>query len=91
MGIKKKIAKNSSDRLWSIWTLLVVTFFILLGVPFGYESDNYQYLYKSTLLPLGASMYGSISFYIAAASYRVLRLKGKQATVLLIPAVIGKI
>lgn len=84
----RKILKNSPERLWSIWTLVVVTIFIILGVPYGYQSNNYQYLYRSVLLPLGASMYGSISFYIAAASYRVLRLKGRQATVLLIPAVI---
>lgn len=88
LGEIRKIVKNSSERLWSVWTLIVVSVFILLGVLTGYQSDNYQFIYGSILLPLGASMYGSISFYIAAASYRVLRFKGRQATVLLIPAMI---
>ena len=84
----RKILKNSPEKLWSIWTLIVVSVFILLGILSGSDSDNYQFIYESVLLPLGASMYGSISFYIAAASYRVLRFKGRQATVLLIPAMI---
>jgi hypothetical protein len=84
----RKVSRRRNDWQYSVWMLLVVSIFILIGVPFGYGSPNYQWMYNSILMPLGATMYGSISFYIAAASYRVLKFRSVQSIVLLIPAMI---
>lgn len=84
----RNLSKKAEDWPFSVWMLIVTTLFIVVGVTFGYQDERYQWIYNSVLLPLSATMYGSISFYIAAASYRVLRFKSKEATVLLIPAAI---
>jgi hypothetical protein len=84
----KKVVARKGDWQYSIWMVIVVSTFILLGVPYGYNNSNYQWLYNSVLLPLNASMYGVISFYIAAAAYRVLKLRSIIAIVMLVPAMI---
>lgn len=84
----RKIMKRRDDWPYSIWMIIVVSLYIAVGVPLGYQSDTYQWIYNSILMPLGATMYGAISFYIAAAAYRVLKFRSLQAVVLLLPAII---
>lgn len=84
----RKIMKRRDDWPYSIWMIIVVSLYIAVGVPLGYQSDTYQWIYNSILMPLGATMYGAISFYIAAAAYRVLKFRSLQAVVLLLPAMI---
>lgn len=84
----KKIQKQEKEWYFDAWTLVVAAIFILIGVAQGSQHDNYQWIYQSVLLPLSATMYGSISFYIAAAAYRVLRFRSKEAVILLVPAMI---
>lgn len=88
LGRFKRLARReqstTKDTFYNIWMLFIATIFILLGVTYGSDHSNYEWLYNSVLLPLSATMYGNISWYIAAASYRVLRGRSLQATVLLI-------
>jgi hypothetical protein len=76
--------RSTKDRALTVWMILVATVFIIIGISSGSESQNYLWIYNSILLPLSATMYGNISWYITAASYRVLRARSNQATVLLI-------
>jgi len=84
----KNIQKKGTDWLFSIWMILVVSLFIIVGITLGHQDTNYQWIYTTIYQPLSASMYGAISFYIAASSYKILRLRSKEAAVLLIPAAI---
>jgi hypothetical protein len=84
----RKIMRRRDDWPYSVWMIVVVSLYIAVGVPLGYQSDTYQWIYNSILMPLGATMYGAISFYIAAAAYRVLKFRSLQAIVLLLPAMI---
>ncbi len=84
----RKIMSRKNDWPYSVWMIVVVSLYIAVGVPLGYQSDTYQWIYNSILMPLGATMYGAISFYIAAAAYRVLKFRSLQAVVLLLPAMI---
>jgi hypothetical protein len=84
----RKIMRKRDDWPYSVWMIIVVSLYIAIGVPLGYQSDTYQWIYNSILMPLGATMYGAISFYIAAAAYRVLKFRSLQAVVLLLPAMI---
>ncbi|MFQ6076493.1 MAG: hypothetical protein ACE5Z5_10230 [Candidatus Bathyarchaeia archaeon] len=58
----RNLSKKAEDWPFSVWMLIVTTLFIVVGVTFGYQDERYQWIYNSVLLPLSATMYGSISF-----------------------------
>lgn len=82
--LAKSDKRSQKDMIFNVWMILIATTFIVVGISYGSSHDNYLWIYNSILLPLSATMYGNISWYIAAASYRVLRARSSQATVLLI-------
>jgi hypothetical protein len=84
----KNIQKKGTDWIFSAWMIFVVSLFIIVGVTLGHQDTNYRWIYTTIYQPLSATMYGAISFYIAASSYKILRLRSKEAAVLLIPAAI---
>jgi len=84
----RNIQRKGTDWLFSVWTIFIVSLFIVVGISLGYQNINYQWIYITIYQPLSASMYGAISFYIVASSYRVLRLKSREAAALLVPATI---
>jgi hypothetical protein len=84
-----KISRKKEDRFFS-WVLLVGFFgFLLFGLPKGSSSHpQFQWVFKTSLEPMSATMFALLVFYIASAAYRAFRVKTPEATVLLLAAVI---
>ncbi len=66
-------------------TLLV---FFVLGVGAGPSNVSFNWLYKSTILPLGATTYSMWCFWIISGSYRAFRIRSVDATLLLLAGVL---
>ena len=94
-----KLQKKKSDWQFSIVT--IVGFVIMLwaglfkiGNPGDIassvtaEGSLFYTMYDSIFVPLGATMYALLAFFVASASYRAFRAKNREATVLLIAAFI---
>lgn len=91
----KKIQRQEPG--WAYSTLVILGFAAMVVVGFvsgGKETlpdgriSSYGWLYKCTLVPLQATMFAILGFYVASAAFRSFRAKSFDAGVLLATAVI---
>ena len=94
-----KLTRRKPERWYSIVTL--AGFFVMLaaglfkiGNPGGIaasvtaEGSLFAIMYEFIHVPLGATMYALLAFFVASASYRAFRAKNREATILLVAAFI---
>ena len=73
---------------YSLWLLMILVLFTLVGVIMGATSTSYSWLYNSSYFALSATVYSSLGFYMTSGIYRALRAKNAESALLLIVGVI---
>ena len=83
-------ARNISRRRknWEMSAVLLVCLFgtTALGIVDKPSGPTYNMLFQATIVPLGASVFALLAFYISSAAYRAFRMRNLEAAVLLISA-----
>lgn len=94
-----KLSKKKTDWPFSIVTIVGFFFMLWAGLfkignpgdiasSVTAEGSLFYMMYDSIFVPLGATMYALLAFFVASASYRAFRAKNREATILLIAAFI---
>jgi hypothetical protein len=82
--IQRNMRQNSYiDVLASVCLLAGLFIWTLVGIGLGDQSSQYQWLYTSFNLPLSSTAYAATLFYLASATYRVLRVRSTETAILL--------
>jgi hypothetical protein len=85
----KHISRRTPNQwMYSLWLLIVVVIFTVLGVAKGPTSDQYNWLYNASYYALSATMYSSLGFYMTSGLYRALRIKNVESGIFLVVGLI---
>jgi hypothetical protein len=84
----EKIKKKQTDWQYSI--ILLIFLAVMMGAGFigGREGDMFLYMFENLQIPLGATMFSLLAFFVASAAFRAFRARTPEATLLLVAAVI---
>jgi len=97
----KKITTRSEG--WAYSLVLILTFFIVFGlgvfsgVRYGTAfslASSFMYAYTYGIIPLQATMFSLLAFFITSAAYRAFKARSIDATFLLVAAalvIIGRV
>jgi hypothetical protein len=84
-----KISRKIPGWQYSVLTLAALIFTAVTGFIWGTnEGSPYMWLFKNVQMPMSATMFSLLAFYIASAAYKAFRARSAEATVLLVAAII---
>lgn len=85
---QRNVARKGKDWDLSIIMLVLTYGYLIFGLVVGPANKTYSWIFESTQVPLGATFYSLLSFYIVSAAYRAFRAKTTEAAILLGAAII---
>ena len=85
----RRIQRRIANWQYSIVALIGLYFTAASGFIWGtQEGTPYMWIFKNIQVPMSATMFSLLAFYIASAAYKAFRARSAEATVLLITALI---
>ena len=90
-GSVTKIKRRSDGWRYSIVTLIGLFFMSATGILGHYyppSTDIFDWQFNNIMIPISATMFSLLAFYIASAAYRAFRARSVLATILLVAAII---
>ena len=81
--------KYNNDRWYSIYMLSMIMVMIILGMLRGVNPGTpFDAMFTYGFVPLNATVFSLLAFYVASASYRSFRAKSVEAGFLLVAAIL---
>jgi len=86
----QKVIKRKEG--WGYAAVIIASFFLMTyigfadGTRFREPGTNFDWMYNRMYIPLSATMYAILAFFVASASYRAFRARNAEATMLLLAA-----
>ncbi len=80
----KKAGQKKSQAFYSLVTLSGILSMIILGIAGGQgKGSSFGWMFDNVQVPMQASMFSLLAFFVASAAYRGFRARSKEAFVLL--------
>lgn len=84
-----KVRGRRADWLYSIVLIVGLFAMTIIGVGWGIEQGTvFDWLFNNVMLPMSATMFALLAFFVASAAYRAFRARTVDATLLLVAAVV---
>ena len=83
-----RIRRRTDHWQYSFLVFAGIAIMVVVGIPFGPQHPVFEWLFNNVQLPMDATMFSLLAFFIASASYRAFRARNTEATLLLVTAVI---
>jgi len=80
----KKAGQKKSQAFYPLVTLSGILLMIILGIAGGQgKGSSFGWMFDNVQVPMQASMFSLLAFFVASAAYRGFRARSKEALVLL--------
>lgn len=84
-----RIIRKTPNMPYSIVAFIAMIAMALMGLIGGTgEKTGFEWMFKNIQVPMQATMFSLLAFYIASAAYRAFRARTLEATLMLVTAVI---
>ncbi|MEE2619691.1 MAG: hypothetical protein VX677_13840 [Candidatus Poribacteria bacterium] len=83
-----RIRRRAEYWQYSFVVFIGMIVMVAIGIPFGPSHKAFEWLFKYIQVPMDATMFSLLAFFIASASYRAFRARTLEATLLLVAALI---
>ena len=84
-----RIVRKTPNMSYSIVAFIAMITMALMGLIGGTgEKTGFEWIFKNIQVPMQATMFSLLAFYVASAAYRAFRARTLEATLMLVTAVI---
>ena len=83
-----RIRRHSEYWQYSFLVFIGMIVMLGIGIPLGQKHDAFVWLFSYVQVPMDATMFSLLAFFIASAAYRAFRARTLEATLLLGAALI---
>ncbi len=83
-----RIRRRTEHWQYSFIIFIGILMMIVIGVPFGPQHHVFEWLFNNIQVPMDATMFSLLAFFIASAAYRAFRARTLEASLLLVTALI---
>ena len=83
-----RIRRRAEYWQYSFVVFIGMIVMVAIGIPFGPSHKAFKWLFMNIQVPMDATMFSLLAFFIASASYRAFRARTLEATLLLVAALI---
>ncbi len=83
-----RVRFRSEHWQYSLVVFVGMITMVCVGLPFGPQNSVFVWLYDNVQVPMDATMFSLLAFFIASAAFRAFRARAFEATLLLIAAMI---
>ncbi len=85
----EKVRRRRRDWPYSVAAIVSFLAMCVIGLGWGHESGTvFNWIFEHVQVPLDATMFSLLAFFIASAAFRTFRARSTEATLLLVAAVV---
>jgi type IV secretory pathway VirB2 component (pilin) len=78
------VIKRSPQWPYSLSLLVVLLLYLAVGLGFGQQSPEFDWIYDTIYGPLTATTYALLAFWVCTAAYRAFTVRSLESTILVV-------